>query len=91
MHTRILPYKVRLTRIKSNHDNLRTSEIVGECGALPTIGLCFTIWNRIPLTEDADFRYVVTTPVRTMTRCGDQMEFTTANSKYQLDVLPEGK
>lgn len=75
--------KVKLTRIKSNHTNLRTDEIVGVAVyGLPQVGRSFALAAE-PLDPTKDLRGVLTTPVTEL----DGNTFKTANSEYKFEVL----
>jgi len=78
--------KVKLTRISSNHRNLRTDEVVGETEDLPEVGHLF-IMTAPPLDPANAIRSIVTTPVRVCERIGDEFDFHTRNSHYRLRVL----
>ena len=72
-------FKVKLTKIKSNHKNLRTDTVEGFSNSLPTVGEPFNMWG-----EGLEFgtRWITTTPVITINKCG----FDTANSSYHIDI-----
>jgi hypothetical protein len=78
--------KVRLTKIKSNHNNLRTDVIEGHAENLPILGEDFFMHAAplaiVPETGRA-LRFIRTTPVTSITEVG----FNTANSEYKLEVL----
>jgi hypothetical protein len=80
--------QVKLTRITSSHDNLRTTDVVGEASAPPTVGHRF-VMTAAPL-EAGDIRIVDTSPVQSVEADGDFYTFRTLNSVYTLSVLPEG-
>lgn len=83
------PFNVKLTRLSSKHDSLRSTEVVGWTGELPQVGLCFEM-AAPPLIEAAgNVRYVHTTPVIEMTEpvAGEEFVFKTRNSTYHLKVL----
>lgn len=85
--------KCKLTRLKSNHQNLRTDTIEGQCDDLPAKGRCFMM-TAPPLDPASGMRYVHTTPVLELEHDGDKPEgigagivFTTRNSTYHLLYL----
>ena len=83
--------RVKLVRIKSNHQKIRTDEVVGKTTHIPKVGERFTMFA--PPLEEGLFRTVFTTPVQT--RQYDESEraftFTTENSEYALYVLDDEK
>lgn len=75
--------KVKLTRIKSNHSNLRTDEVVGiVVYGLPQVGHCFGLAAE-SLDPSKDIRGVLTTPVTEL----EGNTFKTRNSEYKFEVL----
>jgi hypothetical protein len=78
--------KVKLTKLSSTHQNLRTDTIEGNADLLPEVGQCFAMTAE-PLDPRASFRWVRTTPIQSIEAMGDTYRFTTENSTYQLEVL----
>lgn len=75
--------KVKLTRIKSNHNNLRTDEVIGiAIYGLPEVGASFALAAE-SLDPTKDIRGVFTTPVTEL----NGNTFKTANSEYKFEVL----
>lgn len=82
-------YKVKLTRIKSDHSNLRTDTVDGECEELPKTGKSFVMTGP-PLNPDAVMRVVETSEVLLVdwTEYEDKIiDFNTMNSMYRLEIL----
>lgn len=79
-------YSVKLTKIHSNHQNLRTDEIEGTTEALPVVSKSFTMIGEA-LTPGASFRQIITTPVMSIEVLdeGSSMVFSTMNSQYGLE------
>ena len=77
-------YNVKLTKIRSNHNNLRSNVIVGKTNELPVIGEGFQM-----LSEGLDFgvRHVWTSPIKHLEKIDSIYQFNTANSVYKLEVL----
>lgn len=78
---------VILTKIKSNHSNLRTNAIEGVTNEMPTAGK-----NFILIGEGLEFgmRMVRTTPVSEILNMSNgSTEFKTQNSHYKLEVVKE--
>jgi len=83
-----MKYKVKLTKQKSTHNNLRTDEVSGFTFDLPTIGESFRMFADPLETQDPDaVRIILTSPVRKIpVEVGENMLFETANSTYILEV-----
>jgi len=77
-------YNVKLTKIRSNHNNLRSNVIIGKTNELPTVGEGFQM-----LSEGLDFgvRHVWTSPIQHLEKIDSIYQFNTANSVYKLEVL----
>ena len=80
---------VKLTRLKSNHKNLRTDDIVGKCTHIPEVGEFFMIFA--PPLVSGNFRVVNTSEIQTCTydETARAFNFTTRNSEYLLTVLDD--
>jgi hypothetical protein len=78
-------YNVTLTKLCSNHNHLRTPEIEGECGTLPTKGQIFTMVAP-SLDTSKVTRFLHTTIVQECINDGTTYMFHTRNSTYRLDV-----
>lgn len=79
--------QVRLTKLNSTHNNLRTDVIEGECIYLPRTGYSFVMTSE-PLNPNASFRQIATSNVQSIFTLNDKsMEFKTMNSTYLLEVL----
>lgn len=83
-----MTYQVRLTKVKSTHQNLRSDVIEGTTYELPKVGNSFSMFGP-PLNTEASFRGVYTTEIKVCERVGDQFQFVTENSTYKLDVIAE--
>lgn len=75
--------RVRLRKVTSTHNNLRTDVIDGFTSTMPEIGRPFVIYNYEPLDLDEGARYVITSPVVAV----EGSTFRTMNSTYALEVL----
>ncbi len=73
--------KVRLTKVSSTHNRLRTDEVVGEAFCAPVVGERFEMYAE-PLDSAMDIRLVSTSPVTTF----DGRRLSTANSVYDFEV-----
>lgn len=80
-------FKVRLVKVASNHNNLRTNEIEGVCERLPSLGNRFIL--TAPPLEAGDMRMVFTTEIKSMAYDSDKKkyDFHTQNSHYELYIL----
>jgi hypothetical protein len=85
-------YSVRLIKVTSNHENLRTNETVGLSHDLPEMGQPFTLLGD-PLTSSAGVRVIRTTPVVKVDVIGTSMKgmaiFETENSVYKVFFFRE--
>ena len=79
-------YIVKLTKIESNHDHLRTNEVEGVTNILPEVGKNFTLIGE-PLTDGANVRIINTTEIKSVDKEENTIIFKTLNSTYQLDIL----
>lgn len=79
-------YKVRLTKIVSTHNNLRTNEIEGMSSSLPVVGQGFNLTGE-SLTKGMNARLVSTTEIKEIEQKGNEYIFKTLNSTYKLEVL----
>ncbi len=77
-------YRVRLTKIQSNHTNLRTDVIEGETEKLPKKGGSFQMSSK---GLEYGIRVVTTTEIQFVEKMDDNYRFNTLNSIYQLEVL----
>lgn len=79
-------HKVRLTKIKSTHNILRTDVIEGESPWLPEVGKAVIVTG-----EGLEFGYRVvhTTTIQSMEKIDNVYRFKTRNSTYELEVLDE--
>lgn len=86
-----MTYKVKLTKVKSTHTNLRTDTVEGTAFALPEVGDSFAMFGE-PLDPNVgNMRGVYTTEIKSCERIGNEFQFTTLNSTYRLEVLEEVK
>lgn len=91
-------YKVKLWKIKSSHNNLRTDIIEGECNELPKRGKSFVLFSeslsKSFVPSDGLLRHIITTPVTKAIWDGEDQQaclFKTKNSTYVLLVKDEGE
>ena len=78
---------IKLTKIESKNDNLRTKEIEGNAPYLPEIGLSFVMFAE-PLTEGTHIRQVTTSVVESMNKISaNKIRFKTMNSTYEIEIL----
>jgi hypothetical protein len=75
-------FKVKMSRIESSHQNLRTDEIEGYASSLPLVGENFILLSK---GLEVGVRVVRTTPV---TELRDS-SFKTQNSTYGFEVIEE--
>lgn len=73
---------VKLIRVKSSHQNLRTDEVDGEIDGLPEIGESITL---LGVGLEFGVRIIHTTPVvEILEKIPGEMLFRTDNSTYRL-------
>jgi hypothetical protein len=78
-------FKVILTKVESNHNNLRTNEIDGLTLSLPEKGKFFQMVA--PPLESGSIRSVTTTEIKELEKTSeDSYTFKTQNSTYKLKV-----
>jgi hypothetical protein len=79
-------HNVKLTKLCSNHDAIRTATITGECVLLPIKGRIFTM-VALPLDKTKVVRYIHTTVIQDIINDGTTYMFHTRNSTYRLDLV----
>jgi hypothetical protein len=82
-------YNVKLTKIDSSHDIVRTNEIVGVAVKLPEIGATFQMLSEpLDTSMGANARYFETSPVQNIFKNDDGTQVIhTTYSIYELEVL----
>lgn len=83
---------LRLTKIKSNHDNLAHSIYEGTTAHLPEVGESFvmTWWPLEAVRRLGNCQTLSTTDVREVKELSaNKIVFTTKNSIYEIEILPE--
>jgi len=78
-------YNIILTKLCSNHNNVRTPIVEGECTYLPIKGRIFTMVAP-PLDGAKMVRFLHTTVVQDCINDGITYMFHTRNSTYRLDI-----
>jgi transcription-repair coupling factor (superfamily II helicase) len=82
--------RVKLTKIESNHNNLRTNSIEGECKTFPEVNSGLVILAD-PLEKGMDVRIVNTSIIKEIRTIGvNDFMLKTLNSLYRLEVLDNG-
>jgi hypothetical protein len=79
-------YEVRLTRVESNHNRIRTDSVEGMTSELPVVGKSFCLIGE-SLTEGMNARLVTTSKITKVDQNGDEYTFNTLNSTYKIEVL----
>lgn len=81
--------KVKLKKIESTHNNLRTDEIEGHTTHIPEVGHGFVLFA--PPLEYGNMRTVFTTPAKEVSwvETDRKFLFQTQNSKYELTVIDD--
>lgn len=78
-------HRVTLTKLESDHNNLRTSVIEGTCQAMPRVNESFRMLAEA-LEISAGVRIIVTSRVKKVTKKEGSYIFETQNSRYMLAV-----
>lgn len=76
--------KVKLTQLYSNHDNVRTKEVVGEPIHLPKIGERFVMLAS-PLDPNKSIRVLSTSRIIRLDKTENIFTIETENSVYQIE------
>ncbi len=80
-------YNVKLTKVDSTNQNLRSSEILGWAHDLPEYGKRFEMYSA-PVDPDMDLRVISTSPVAEIIGQDDEtVVFKTQNSTYKLEQV----
>lgn len=83
-----MPYRVKLTKVSTNQNGLRTPVVEGYCNELPQVGKGFVLLTE-PL-ETGDVRKVWTSNVKAFSlEEKTEMQFTTQYSEYHLEIKEE--
>jgi hypothetical protein len=90
-----MKYKVKLEKINSTHDNLRTSEVIGTTMYERPIQNDYFSMISEPLTKGKDIRHVMTSRVKKVRNVEDEngnklpntFEFVTEFSLYRITYL----
>jgi hypothetical protein len=76
---------VKITQLSSNHNRVRTREIVGECTNLPVEGKTFLMFAE-PIDKSKSTRMLHTTKLKSVRKEDNAYYFKTQNSEYKLEV-----
>ena len=82
-------YKVKLAKIQSQHNNVRTDEVIGVTCYLPALGETFQLLSEaLDKSSGANGRHVETSPVVNIFRIDDNtVTIHTHYSIYEVQVL----
>ena len=81
-------HKVKLEKVESSHNNLRTNSVTGVCIELPIVGKSFMLMSDEVLTASATVRVINTSIVKDVLKCANgDLSFTTENSTYLLKTM----
>ena len=90
-----LRYEVKLTKLSTNENKVRTKEVVGVCAELPKVGKYFVMFAEA-LDKMYSARMVSTSRIKEIETTslhignggiGDRYRLTTENSEYTVEVL----
>lgn len=82
-------YQVKLKKIESTHNNVRSNEINGVCYELPKVGSSFMLLSSETLTPDTNLRQIVTSEITEVREFDGEIIFRTRNSLYSITVIDE--
>jgi hypothetical protein len=78
---------VKLTKINSVNENLRTKDVLGDAPFMPELGRSFVVFSE-SLTEDNDYRQVTTSVVKSIKKISTtKIVINTMNSTYEIEFL----
>lgn len=81
--------KIKLSKLLSSNNRLRTNIILGACEVLPLVGRSFEVISG-SLTPKKDYRYIGTSLVTNIEKLSEkEYIFTTENPTYRLQILSE--
>ena len=78
--------KVRLIKLESTHENLRTDVVEGTLEVPPQIGEHMLILAD-PIDQDADVRYIMTSEITGVLYQPGIWHVSTKNSTYQVEEI----
>ena len=83
-------FKIRLTKLDSTHENLRTDIVEGIIHKKPELHECLEIYAK-SLTLEAAERYIKTSPIMSIEYFDevgiDTINFMTLKSRYRLEYI----
>lgn len=80
-------YKVKLTKIRNNHNRLRSNEIIGIAQDLPKVGESFAMMSEALVIG---VRLINTSPVQNIETINNKHQiFTESGSLYEVEVLED--
>jgi len=84
-------FKVRLTKLSSNKNDLRTKDVIGRTSRLPMVGRSFELLGEPLEDEEANYRVVTTNLVfETVDKDNGSIEFMTrSGSQYRVEILDD--
>ncbi len=77
---------VKITQLSSNHNRVRTREIVGECSHHPVEGKTFLMFAE-PIDKSKSVRMLHTSKLKSVRKEDNTYYFKTQNSEYKLEVM----
>lgn len=79
-------YRVKITKVSTNKNAMRTTDMEGKCIHLPQEGESFTV---LGIGLEFGFRNFTTSIVKSVVQNDDSYLIETLNSVYKVDVLEE--
>ena len=82
-------YKVKLTKIQSDHNNIRSNEIIGVTSFLPKMGERFQMLSEaLDKSHGANTRHVETSPITNIFGINSKtLTLHTTYSIYEFEIL----
>lgn len=78
---------IKLIKVRSNHENLRTNAVIASLAHIPRLGESIVLLAE-SLTIEGAVRVIKTTPVKVLVlETPDRYRITTENSEYLLEIL----
>ena len=81
--------KIKLTKIESSHNNVRTKETIGEAPILPEIGKSFILFGD-SLEFEGGIRTIHTSTIEEIEKITEkELIIKTLNSTYKIEILED--
>lgn len=78
---------IKLTKVRSSHDNLRTDTVLGGIAAIPVVGDYMAVWAESLDGDPEKVRIISTSLIKNVSVSGSVYEVETQNSAYTVEIL----